>query len=202
MPALIDLTNRLVLASGSPRRKELLKLIGITCPVEVADIDETPLADESPAELVARLALAKAQAVAAAFAKKGREDLWVLAADTTVAHAGRILNKPESREQAFAMLSELQGSEHEVFGGVCLLNLKQAKMHQQVVATKVDFLPMSKELIDRYIATGEPMDKAGAYGAQGYGAQFIKGIQGSFSNVVGLDLALVADWFRQEGLID
>ncbi|MBK9706653.1 MAG: septum formation inhibitor Maf [Acidobacteria bacterium] len=176
----------LILASASPRRAELLKAAGIDFTVKVSDIDESLIAGESPRDYVLRLSREKALAVA----RKG--DL-VLGADTTVvidsAHGGEIAGKPVDEQDARRMLKLLSGRRHEVLTGVSLV--LDDRIISEVEVTQVEFALMTDLEIDWYISTGEPMDKAGAYGIQGYASRFIERIDGNYSNVVGLPVQLV-----------
>jgi len=174
----------LVLASASPRRRELLEAAGFAFDVAAADVDETPHAGETARAYVARLAEAKASVVLAA-----RPEALVLGADTTVVVDGGILGKPGDADEAAAMLARLQGRAHEVLTGVALLGRHWQRV--AVASTAVWFAPMSPAEIAAYVATGEPMDKAGAYGIQGWAARYVTRIDGSYSNVVGLPVALV-----------
>lgn len=183
----------MVLASSSPRRRELLKQIGVRFTTDVADIDETPKADESPADYVARLALEKARTVAA----RHNGDV-VLGSDTTVVLHNRILGKPENNEDARQMLALLSGNSHQVMTAVALVRGSEEKT--ETVITDVRFCELSAEQIDEYIATGEPADKAGGYGIQGLGAVLVASINGSYSNVVGLPLTETAALLRQFGV--
>ena len=173
----------LVLASQSPRRAEILRQAGIPFVVRVAPVDETPLPSEAPDAYVRRLAEAKASAVAA-----GPDEI-VLAADTTVVVDGEILAKPIDAEDARRMLTLLAGRRHEVMTGICLRRGGEQICDHAVTA--VWFAPMSAREIDDYVATGEPMDKAGAYAVQGAASKFIPRIEGCYFNVVGLPIALV-----------
>ena len=171
----------IILASNSPRRRELLAQIGIRdFQILSPDVDETVEPGLSPARMVETLSLRKAQAAAG---RAGAEDL-ILAADTVVALDGRVLGKPRDQEEAFAMLSSLSGREHRVYTGVTVLRGGQAATEHE--ETAVAFRALSPEEIRDYIATGEPMDKAGAYGIQGVGALLVQGIRGDYCNVVGL----------------
>ena len=172
-----------MLASKSPRRAELLAAAGIEFTVRVADIDETPREFEPARDYVLRVAEEKARAVQAA------ADEIVLAADTTVVLAGQILGKPEDEAEAVRMLRALAGKRHEVMTGVCMQH--RDRVVTELAATAVWFNPMTQGDIDDYVASGEPMDKAGAYGIQGLASKFIERIDGSYSNVVGLPAALV-----------
>jgi septum formation protein len=178
---------RLILASASPRRAELLNSAGYTFEVAPADVDETPRGGERPADYALRVAHDKA-----AVAWSGRADddrCVVLAADTVVVSGGQILGKPRDDEDAAAMLRMLSGRVHEVLTAVVLVG--QSGERSEVVTTRVRFLPMDEQEIQWYIATGEPSGKAGAYAIQGRAARFIDWIEGSWSNVVGLPLATV-----------
>lgn len=177
-----------VLASASPRRRELLTQIGLTFDVETADIDETPQLVEDPWSYVKRLAEHKAAAVYARHANRSR--LTVLGADTTVVCVGQILGKPENEADAARMLRLLSGKTHQVITGVAVLTPNS----RQVVAetTEVEMTPLTDLQIESYIATGEPMGKAGAYAIQGRAARFIPRISGCYFNVVGLPLARVS----------
>jgi septum formation protein len=174
----------LVLASQSPRRSELLRNAGIGFRVQAAEVDETPFPGELPVNYVRRLARAKADAVAG--------DL-VLGADTAVVIDGQILGKPVDQADAARMLRLLSGRSHEVITGICLKGREAWVAHE---STTVFFAPMTEEEIRRYVASGEPMDKAGAYAIQGLASCFVERIVGSYSNVVGLPVAVVYRYLR------
>ena len=175
---------KLILASSSPRRSALLAAAGFDFEVRVADVDETPLDDETADALVMRLARLKARTVASA------PDEIVLAADTTVACDGEIMNKPEDEDEAARMLGRLSGRAHEVFTGV---TLRQGEREDTFVErTVVWFANMSSADIAWYVASGEPLGKAGAYGIQGRASRFVTRVDGSYPNVVGLPTAQVA----------
>ena len=180
----------LILASASPRRRELLQQIGVQFRVQVADIDETPQAGETPAAYVARLALGKAQKVAAA-----NPGCVVLGSDTTVVLDDEILGKPENDADAACMLATLAGRRHQVMTAVALVKDDQQRV--QTVITNVHFTPLTAAKITAYVATGEPADKAGAYGIQGLGAVLVDAIEGSYSNVVGLPLTETAAMLQE-----
>ncbi|MBU2037610.1 MAG: septum formation inhibitor Maf [Gammaproteobacteria bacterium] len=180
----------LILASASPRRRELLQQIGVQFRVQVADIDETPQAGETPAAYVARLALGKAQKVAAA-----NPGCVVLGSDTTVVLDDEILGKPENDADAARMLAALAGRRHQVMTAVALVQDDQQRV--QTVITNVHFTPLTAAQITAYVATGEPADKAGAYGIQGLGAVLVDAIEGSYSNVVGLPLTETAAMLQE-----
>lgn len=196
----------LILASASPRRREILNTLGIPHRVEAADIDESTREGESPHDYVARLAARKASVVAA----RTPSSDFVLAADTTVVLDGVILGKPESDAEAKHMLRGLMGRAHEVLTGIAVLrgqsgltNTSEAP-RVQVVRTEVHFVAANEASIDHYIACGEGRDKAGSYGAQGRAMGFISSLNGSLSNVIGLpaaetvallvDVGVIASW--------
>lgn len=169
-----------VLASASPRRQELLRQIVDDFEVVVADVDEEALVNADPVVTARRTALAKAQAVA-----RLRPEALVIAGDTVVAIDGEQLAKPKDEEDAFRMLRCLSGRTHKVVTGICMLSpARPANVFE--VQTKVTFRELSDAEILAYIATGEPMDKAGAYGAQGEAGKHIERIEGSLTNVIGL----------------
>lgn len=171
----------IILASRSPRRRELLGQMGLKgFKIVSPDVDEHVEGNPSPAQLVEELSLRKARAVAAG---ADGEDL-VIAADTVVALDGAVLGKPEDERAAFAMLSALSGNRHRVYTGVTVMRGDQAVTEHE--ETLVTFRELEPEEIEHYIATGEPMDKAGAYGIQGLGALLVSGIQGDYFNVMGL----------------
>ncbi len=172
----------LILASASPRRAELLRAAGINFTVRAADVDETIQPRESPHDYVLRLSREKALAVA-------RDDELTLGADTTVVINGEIAGKPVDDEDARRMLRALNGQWHEVLTGVTLA--RADRILSDVASTRVKFAEMSDAEIDWYVATGEPMDKAGAYAIQGHAALFVERIEGSYSNVVGLPVQMV-----------
>jgi septum formation protein len=173
----------LVLASQSPRRAEILRQSGIPFVVRTAPVDETPQPGERPEDYVRRLAALKAQAVPRA------ADEVVLAADTTVVIDGEMLGKPAGAAEARRMLASLSGRRHEVITGVCLRG--SAETILDWASTSVWFAPMTAREISDYVASGEPMDKAGAYAIQGLASKFIEKIEGCYFNVVGLPVALV-----------
>lgn len=183
----------LYLASTSPRRRELLSQIGLAFHVLKVDIDESTRPGEGPAEYVSRLAREKA---AAGLAQAGEG--VVVAADTSVVLDDAILGKPASLEEAMAMWSRLSGREHRVLTGVAVADA--ARIEVQVVATRVRFRALREPELRAYWNSGEPRDKAGGYGIQGLGAVFVTGIDGSYSNVVGLPLAETAAMLEGFGI--
>jgi len=179
---------RLVLASASPRRRELLAQAGYIFDIEAAEIDETPRPNESPAAYVKRLAEEKAQAILAKHRDPHR-GLIVLGADTTVVCDNEILAKPDDAAHAKLMLRKLSGRTHEVLTGIAAAT--HAGISSAVETTEVVFSEIPEIELDRYCATHEPLDKAGAYGIQGYAARWIPRIDGDYFNVMGLPIARV-----------
>ena len=186
--------NEFILASQSPRRRELLNAIGLNFEVIVSDADESSVSPEgiAPGMYVQELAMLKGAAAAKFLRERGRKKAIVISADTVVAADGKILGKPKDEEEAFAMLSALSGREHEVYTGICVMRLLDGFSVADSVKTSVWFNELSEDKIRRYIKSGEPMDKAGAYGIQGKGAVLVKQIDGDYFNVVGLPLSRLA----------
>jgi septum formation protein len=176
---------KLILASTSPRRAEILRNAGFTFTVMSSAVDETPFPEESPQQLVQRLANAKAELVAA----RAVGPAIVIAADTVVTLEGCILGKPRSTDDGRRMIEQLAGRTHSVLTGVCLIRLPDAERRQFVESTLVHFGQLSNDDISRYLATEEPYDKAGAYAIQGRAGRYIPRIEGCYFNVVGLPLA-------------
>ena len=184
-----------VLASGSPRRKELLEMLGFKDLVILpAKGEEKPPAGAGPEETVLSLAAAKAGEVS----RLCREEDLIIAADTVVWIDGRILGKPHSEEEAGRMLRRLSGASHQVYTGVCVQKGGETLLECEV--STVRFRPLTEEEIAAYVRSGEPMDKAGAYGAQGLGALFVQGIEGDFFNVMGLPLCRLGLMLKKQGV--
>jgi len=181
----------IVLASQSPRRREILAQAGIAFTVRVSGIEEVRAGDENPEEYVLRLAREKAEAVPAS------ADEFVLAADTTVVIDEHVLEKPHSIEDAERMLRLLSGREHVVMTGVCLRRGPQSWCAAE--STRVRFSPLSEDEISHYAKSGEPLDKAGGYAIQGLASRYIEGIEGCYFNVVGLPVSLVYRLLKQVG---
>ena len=176
---------KLILASASPRRAEILRNAGIPFSVLSSAVDETPVPAESPQDLVRRLALAKAELVAA----RAVGPAIVIAADTIVALEGAILGKPRTSEDARQMLAKLSGRTHTVMTGVSLIRLPDIESREFIETTQVHFASISKEEITKYLSSGEPFDKAGAYANQRLGGRFVPRIDGCYFKIVGLPLA-------------
>ena len=182
----------IVLASASPRRRDLLQQIGINFRVVVAAIEEQPLPDEKPGDFVLRMAREKALEVM----QREGAGLPVLGADTAVILDGRILGKPVNRNDAIAMLSKLSGKTHEVYSAVAVA-VSEIEIHRVLNVTRVTFSNLEPDWIESYCDTGDPMDKAGAYGVQGKAAEKISRIEGSFYGVMGLPLFETAQLLKR-----
>ncbi|MBA4602715.1 Maf family protein [Thermoactinomyces mirandus] len=189
--------REIVLASGSPRRKELLARIGVPFRVQTSDVDETVDLPLSPDQVVEELALRKGRVVAARC-----ENALVIGADTVVVYQGEIMGKPADQREAAQMLGELSGKEHQVYSGIALLTVNQGKITGEVVShrmTRVWMRSLTPEKITWYVNTKEPLDKAGAYGIQGLGACLVDRIEGCYFNVVGMSLALLDEMLSEVG---
>ncbi|WP_051251188.1 Maf family protein [Paenibacillus harenae] len=188
--------SRLVLASSSPRRKELVASLDLSLPVSIlsTDTDESTPPSWPPVQVVEQLSLRKAKAAARRLEEQGQtQSSLIIGSDTVVVLDGEVLGKPADDADAMSMLRRLQGRSHEVYTGVaCLLTANgEATVNHRI--TKVQMKPLSEESIARYVATGEPRDKAGSYGIQGLGATIVDRIDGCYFNVVGLPLSLLSD---------
>ncbi|GGK15944.1 Maf-like protein [Caldalkalibacillus thermarum] len=192
--AVKDLTP-VILASSSPRRKELLDRLGLSFRLHPSKADETFDPQDSPSTIVQKLAHRKAADVARHYDKG-----LVIGADTMVVFNGEILGKPKDDQEAFEMLSRLQGEVHTVYSGLAVIDVTDGQACVGYQATKVHMRPLTPEEIKTYIATGEPMDKAGSYAIQGLGAILVDKIEGDYFTVVGLPVALLAQFLHQFGL--
>ncbi|MBH8596865.1 nucleoside triphosphate pyrophosphatase [Thermoactinomyces sp. CICC 10523] len=187
----------LVLASGSPRRRELLALFGVDFRVQTSHVDETVDHRLPPGTIVEELALRKARAVATEC-----DDALVIGGDTIVVHNGEILGKPCDEDEAKKMLSRLQGTDHQVYSGIALVRVRAGAQVEEKTAhrmTRVWMRPLSPEKIAWYVGTKEPLDKAGAYGIQGRGARLVDKIEGCYFNVVGLSIPLLDQMLEEMG---
>ncbi len=192
--------GRIILASGSPRRQWLLRQIGLEPEVVVSQVEEL-MTDKEPDWMVRNLALRKAEDVAARVGIGGAAmPVVVIGADTVVAVDGRILGKPASVCEAELMIGLLQGRSHQVFTGVAMIFGNTGEKVVFAEKTDVYVYPMSREQIVGYVATGEPMDKAGGYGVQGYFAAYIQGIKGDYNNVVGLPVSRLCQELMARGM--
>jgi len=189
---------KLILASSSPRRAEILRHAGFAFDVYPANIDETRRPREKPRNYVRRLAREKAERAAAVVRRKGRPAI-VIGADTVVVAKGKVLGKPTDVASARAMLRLLNGKTHEVFTGVALVSLPDERKRTHVETTRVTFAKLSEDEIDRYLLTGEPFHKAGGYGIQGIAGRYVRRIAGCYFNVVGLPLARVSAMLAKLG---
>jgi septum formation protein len=186
---------KLILASASPRRAQVLRDAGFVFQIISSALDETPLDGESPQDLVRRLAENKAQLVA----QRTVGPAFIIAADTLVAVDSKILGKPRDAAEAREMLGQLAGRTHSVHTGLAVLRLPDEALRLELETTQVSFTPLSNEEIGSYISSGEPFDKAGAYAVQGRGGRFVTRIEGSYFNVVGLPLACLYRVLREMG---
>ncbi|PLX98868.1 MAG: septum formation inhibitor Maf [Desulfuromonas sp.] len=189
---------QIVLASGSPRRKQMLENLGIEFTVIPSSAAEDEIPDETPEDHVVRLSIDKAKEVAERPDVPGR---WFIGSDTIVLQEGRILGKPAGKEDAAAMLRSLSGSEHRVLSGYAIIDREQQEIVADAVSTMVRFRELTESEIAGYIASGEPMDKAGAYAIQGKGGVFVESIEGSYNNVVGMPLCQVIEVLKRMGAV-
>ena len=189
--------HKFILASASPRRREMLWSIGLNFKIMPPHINEDYLAGESPRQHVARLARNKAMVIA-----KQYPEAWVLGADTIVVIDDMILGKPENKTQARKMLRKLRGREHTVFTGFTIAHAATEIYRTKVIRSAVQFKTISAQEIEWYVAGDEPYDKAGGYAVQGQGAYFIQSIRGSYTNVIGLPLCEVLEELKSFGTIN
>ena len=181
-------THKIILASKSPRRRDLLEQLGLNIKIVPSQTDETLVSMQNPEKYVKKLSFLKANNTALFY-----PDDWVIGADTIVVVSGQILGKPRSKIDAIAMLNKLNNCEHSVFTGFSIVNQKKKIIITQSIETKVFFKCLSREEIKWYVSTGEPFDKAGSYAIQGIGTFLVKRISGSYSNVVGLPVCEVIE---------
>ena len=186
--------RELILASSSPRRRALMAEAGLNFKVIIADIDEKKKEKETPPEMVERLAFEKVHAVA-----KGLSSGLVIGADTIVVLDNEILGKPADENDASIMLKKLSGREHTVYTGISVIDAENGIFHTSHMKTKVKFIELNDEMIERYVATKEPMDKAGSYAIQGVGTFLIERIDGDYSTVVGLSMPLLSHLLNLHG---
>ncbi|MDA3904047.1 MAG: Maf family protein [Desulfuromusa sp.] len=189
--------DQLILASASPRRRELLQQIGLDFQVIPSQAEEHILDGETPEEHVIRLSLDKATEVAN---RKNISGRWFIGSDTIVLCDGQILGKPQDEAEAAMMLKQLSGREHRVLTGYAVIDRQAGQQRTEAVSTKVWFRQLTEAEITRYIATGEPADKAGAYAIQGFGVCFVARIEGSYTNVVGLPLCKLTLAMKELGV--
>lgn len=195
--------NRIILASASPRRKELLKQIGMEYEVIPCQKEEK-MTKSLPCEIVQELSCQKAEEVCSLLTKRGEEAFTVIGADTVVSFMDMVMGKPKSKEEACEMLNRLQGNVHQVYTGVTVCSKEKnesAIFHTFYEKTDVSMYPMSSEEVSAYVESGEPMDKAGAYGIQGRCAAYIQGICGDYNNVVGLPVGRLYQEMKTRNLL-
>ncbi|MGA3172988.1 MAG: nucleoside triphosphate pyrophosphatase [Syntrophorhabdales bacterium] len=188
--------NAIVLASESTRRIDILRSLGISFAIMPPAIIERRRPYESPKDYVLRISYEKAQKVGSLFPEK-----WIIGADTVVVHKGRVLGKPKTEEDAFAMLKRLRANWHKVFTGYCILNVSKRIVYQDVAETKVFIKDLTDEEIAKYVETSEPFDKAGSYAVQGKGGYMVKEIKGSYTNVVGLPICEITEALLSLGIL-
>ena len=193
----LNRNSRFILASKSPRRRQLLEQVGLAVMVIPSDYSEESAELQEPGRYARTLAEGKARAVGCHY-----PDDWVIGADTIVVVAEQILGKPVSEEEARAMLNRLSGRTHEVYTGWCIHHLNRGYLFSETVRTEVQFKQLTATEIDWYIGSGEPFDKAGGYGIQALGALLVKEIRGSYSNVVGLPICEVFDHLMKSNIIE
>lgn len=188
--------KRIILASSSPRRQELLQNLGLEFQIHPSGVDETVVDGLKPSEVVELLAERKATDVARLYSHE-----LVIGSDTIVVVDGQILGKPEDQQQAFQMISSLQGRSHHVYSGLAIIDAATGAIKKGHIKTQVHMRAISDAEIEDYVMTGEPMDKAGAYAIQGLGSIFITGIEGDYFSVVGLPVQLLADFLEGFGIL-
>lgn len=187
--------QKIILASGSPRRKQILEQVGLKFTVEVSDYEEKPIPGVVPSEFVETLSLEKAKAIA-----KNHDDAIIIGADTIVVLDNQILGKPKTKEDAREMLKKLSGNTHSVFTGFTIIDTVNKRTITNHVETKIRFKNLSEEEISAYIETEEPMDKAGAYGVQDRGALFVEYIEGDYASVMGLPILKIFEILKTLGI--
>lgn len=192
--------KKLILASSSPRRQELIGTLRLPYEIRVSDVNEDTEPGLKPHEIVEQLSSRKAQAVCEMYKQEERTDGIVIGSDTIVVVDGEVLGKPKDKQDAFRMLNTLQGRKHEVYTGVACIDLGTGQHLVSHHVTSVYMKPLTPTQIERYIDTGEPMDKAGSYGIQGLGATIIERIDGDYFNVVGLPVSLLSDQLERLGI--
>jgi septum formation protein len=196
--AMFKTRQQLILASSSPRRQRFLRNLGIEFTIITADIDETPIIGEAPDTFARRMAQAKAGAVA-----RAKPHCWVIGADTVVTLPdGTILGKPTNEDEAATMLALLNNTTHRVMTGMCLCCLEQDIETTLVETTEVTFMDVPEQALKAYIQSGEPLDKAGAYGIQGLGSFLVRSINGSCTNVIGLPVNRLVQLLLEHNIID
>ncbi|MFD2612566.1 Maf family protein [Paenibacillus gansuensis] len=197
---MVHASYTLVLASSSPRRRELIENLKLPYEVTASHVDESTPEGTAPSDIVEMLSVRKAEAVASLLSAGEAGKRIVIGSDTIVVLDGEVLGKPEDEEDAFRMLSRLQGRSHQVYTGICCIAVDTGQREVAHRITEVEMKNLSGDRIRSYIATGEPSDKAGSYGIQGIGATLIEKINGDYFNVVGLPVALLSDMLERFGV--
>lgn len=192
--------RKIILASSSPRRQELVRSLGVPYDIRVSHADETTEPGLAPEAIVETLSLRKAAAVHETLGGEDRRDAVIVGSDTIVVLDGTVLGKPQDEADALRMLTALQGRSHTVYSGIACIDGATGRSHTAHRATQVTMKSMDEARIRRYIATGEPLDKAGSYGIQGIGATLVESLQGDYFNVVGLPVSLLADMLEPFGI--
>ncbi|TDF97634.1 Maf family protein [Paenibacillus piri] len=192
--------KKLILASSSPRRQELIRTLRLPYEIRVSDVNEDTGPGLAPAEIVEQLSGRKAAAVCEMYKSELPENGIIIGSDTVVVLEGRVLGKPRDERDAFGMLSALQGRAHHVYSGVALLDVATGQTLVDHQVTAVYMKPLTGGQIERYIRTGEPMDKAGSYAIQGLGATIVERIEGDYFNVVGLPISLLSELLERLGI--
>jgi len=196
----INREKKLILASSSPRRQELIQSLRLPYEIRVSDVNEDTEPGLTPVEIVEQLSGRKASAVCEMFKGELPKEGVVIGSDTVVVLGDRVLGKPRDERDAFQMLSALQGKAHYVYSGIACVDLSTGRRLVDHGATAVYMKPLTDRQIERYVKTGEPMDKAGSYAIQGIGATVIEKIEGDYFNVVGLPLSLLSDMLKRLGV--
>jgi septum formation protein len=189
-------SENIILASASPRRRRFLCDLGLQFAVCTAEIEESPWPEESPADFVERMAMGKAL-----FVGEKYPDSWIISGDTVVSLNGEIFGKPFDEQDALTMLMKLAGRQHQVLSAVTVYRHRERRCCVKVVSSMVEFFSFSEEVARAYVATGEPLDKAGSYGIQGKGAFLVRQISGSYTNIVGMPLCELVEMLSQQQVI-
>ncbi|UQZ86747.1 Septum formation protein Maf [Paenibacillus konkukensis] len=192
--------KKLILASSSPRRQELIRSLMLPYEIRVSDVNEDTEPGLSPAGIVEQLSSRKAAAVCEMYKQENKREGIVIGSDTIVVLDGAVLGKPKDKEDALRMLTALQGRAHRVYSGVACIDLESGQEAVSHQVTLVYMKPLTRSQLERYIDTGEPMDKAGSYAIQGLGATIVERIEGDYFNVVGLPLSLLSDMLNGFGI--
>lgn len=197
--AVMAAARKIILASSSPRRQELIRSLGLDHEIIVSSVDESTEPGLAPSYIAESLSVRKARAVYEQYKMSGSSNI-VIGSDTIVVYRGEVLGKPVNEEDSYRMLKLLQGDVHQVYSGIACIDAASGRTLQAHKVTSVRMKPLTDEQIWRYIATGEPRDKAGSYAIQGFGATIVDAIEGDYFNVVGLSVSLLADLLSEFGV--